>query len=457
MTTTVEKTRTTSITKDAASTLQAEARAIVQEAYIYLYPLILMDLTRKQMTNIDPRQSPVGGPANAFTHMRAFPTAEMRNVVRPNFDTLYSSAWIDLNNGPVIISTADTGGRYFMLPMLDMWTDAFAVPGKRTNGTAAANFGLVPPEWQGKLPEGVEQIDAPTSFVWIIGRTQTNGVEDYEAVHKVQNGYKVTVLEDWGKTPRKAEQKIDPSVDTKTEPLHLINDMAPLQYFMYGAELMKQNPAHHSDWSILARMKRLGFEPGKNFDSNKVSADQLVEAAAAGLKLMRDKLPTLARVVNGWQMNTDSMGVYGNFYLKRAIIALAGLGANQVEDAVYPFNVVDADGKPVSAENKYVLHFNKEEIPPVDAFWSLTMYDEEGFQVANSLNRFAIGDRDDLKFNVDGSLDLYIQHGSPGADKESNWLPAPKTGRLAMTMRLYAPKAQVIDGRWNPPAVKRVS
>ena len=233
--------------------------------------------------------------------------------------------------------------------------------------------------------------------------------------------------------------------------------MPALQYFMYGAELMKQNPPHHSDWSILARMKRLGFEPGKNFDSEKVSADLLVEGAAAGLKLMQDKLPTIARVTNGWQVSTDTMGVYGNYYLKRAIIALAGLGANQVEDAVYPINLADADGKPVSAGNKYVLHFNKEEIPPVNAFWSLTMYDAEGFQVANSLNRFAIGDRDDLKYNADGSLDLYIQHESPGADKESNWLPSPKSGRLGMTMRLYAPKAQVIDGRWNPPVVKRVS
>ena len=343
-----------------------------------------------------------------------------------------------------------------MLEMLDMWTDAFAVPGKRTNGTAAANFALVPPGWQGKLPGDVERIDAPTSFVWVIGRTQTNGVKDYEAVHKVQDGYKITLLDDWGKTPRKVEQKIDPSVDTKTEPVRLINSMPALQYFMYGAELMKQNPAHLTDWSTLARMKRLGFEPGKNFDSNKVSAEILVEGAAAGLKLMQDKLPTIARVTNGWQMNTDSIGVYGNYYLKRAIVALVGLGANPVEDAVYPFNVLDADGKPVSAENKYVLHFNKEEIPPVNAFWSLTMYDAEGFQVANSLNRFAIGDRDELKFNADGSLDLYIQHESPGADKESNWLPAPKTGRLSLTMRLYAPKAEVIEGRWNPPAIKRV-
>jgi len=136
---------------------------------------------------------------------------------------------------------------------------------------------------------------------------------------------------------------------------------------------------------------------------------------------------------------------------------MAGLGANQPEDAIYPLNVADADGKPVTADNKYVLHFDREELPPVSAFWSLTMYDAEGFQVANPIDRFAIGDRDALKFNSDGSVDLYIQSANPGSDKESNWLPAPEGGRLGLTLRLYAPKPQAIDGRWNPPPVRRVS
>jgi hypothetical protein len=171
---------------------------------------------------------------------------------------------------------------------------------------------------------------------------------------------------------------------------------------------------------------------------------------------MREKLPTLARVVNGWQMNTDTMGVYGNYYLKRAIVAMVGLGANQPEDAIYPMLLVDAEGKPLTGDEKYVLHFSKDEIPPAGAFWSITMYDAEGFQVANPINRFAIGDRDALKFNADGSLDIHIQHTSPGKDLESNWLPAPAEGRLGVTMRLYAPKPQALDGRWAPPAVRRV-
>ena len=432
-----------------------EALVIAREAYVYLYPLILMDITRKQLTNLDPKVSPMGGRKNAFTHLRAFPPADARAVVRPNFDTLYSSAWLDLTEGPVVISIADTSGRYFMLQMLDMWSDAFAVPGKRTNGTREADFAVVPPGWSGTLPQGVDRINAPTPYVWIIGRTQTNGVKDYEAVHKIQDGYKITLLADWGKTPRNVEQKIDPSVDTKTEPLRQINEMPALKYFQYGAELMKKNPPHITDWSMIARMKRIGLEPGKDLDQSKVNADILSRAAIDGLQQMRDKLPTMARVTNGWQMNTDTMGVYGNYYLKRAIVAMAGLGANQAEDAIYPFNVADAQGKPVSAENQYVLHFEKRELPPVGAFWSLTMYDAEGFQVANSINRFAIGDRDALKFNADGSLDLYIQNENPGRERESNWLPAPKSGQMAMTLRLYAPKPEVADGRWNPPVVKK--
>ena len=245
------------------STSAEEAQGIAQEAYIYLYPLILMDITRKQLTNLDPKTSPLGGPSNAFMHVRTFPPADARMVVRPNFDTLYSVAWLDLTEGPIVVSTADTGGRYFLLPMLDMWTDVFAVPGKRTNGTGAANFALVPPGWTGKVPGDVERIDAPTPNVWIIGRTQTNGVKDYEAVHKIQDGYKITLLADWGKTPRKITQQIDPSVDTKTEPLRQVNGMPALEYFKYGAELMKKNPPHATDWSMIARMKHIGLEPAR--------------------------------------------------------------------------------------------------------------------------------------------------------------------------------------------------
>ena len=430
------------------------------EAYHYLYPLILMDITRRITVNMEPGKKPGMGPVNMFHHMRAFPPANFREVVRPNFDTLYSIAWLDLTKEPVIVSAPDTGGRYYLLPMLDMWTDVFAVPGKRTSGTSAGDFAVVPRGWNGKLPEGVGRIDSPTPYVWIIGRTQTNGPKDYETVHKVQDGYTVTPVSQWGKKVEAVKAVVDPSVDMKTPPLVQINSMPTAKYYAYGADLMKLHAPHLTDWSIVARIKRIGIEPGRSFDFDKASPAvkaALERAVADGLKLMKDKFTSLTRIINGWTISTDTIGVYGNAYLNRAVIAMIGLGANQPEDAIYPTCVADAGGKPMDGANKYVLHFRKEELPPVGAFWSVTMYDAEGFMAANKLDRFALGDRDELKYNTDGSLDIYMQHESPGANKESNWLPSPAKSVLGVTMRLYAPKAQVLDGRWVPPAIKKVS
>jgi hypothetical protein len=442
------------------STTAQEAYEIGLEAYVFFYPAVSIDLTRRVATNVEPGKIIGFGPMNTFSHFRAYPGADFKAVVRPNFDTLYSSAWLDLTKEPMVISAPDTAGRYYLLPMLDMWTDVFASPGKRTSGTKAGNFAVVPPAWQGQLPTGVQKIQSPTGYVWVCGRTQANGPKDYDAVHKVQDGYTVTPLSQWGKAPQPVKAVIDPSLDMKTPPLDQVNKMPAGAFFKYGAELMKANPPHVTDWSILDRLKRIGIEAGKNFDYEKLDASvrqALEKAAADGLKEMYAKLPTFARVANGWQMNTDTMGVYGNYYLKRAAVAMVGLGANQPEDAIYPLNFADADGKPVVGENNYTLHFNKEDLPPVNAFWSVTMYDEAGFQVANPISRFAIGDRDELKYNADGSLDLYMQNENPGRDKVSNWLPSPAKGKLGVTMRLYAPKPQALDGRWNPPAIKRAA
>jgi hypothetical protein len=437
---------------------EQEAYEIGVEAYTYLYPLVLMDTTRRQAVNIEAGKVVGRGPMNAFTNVRTFPPADFRDVVRPNFDTLYSIAWLDLTKEPMVVAAPDTQGRFYLLPMIDMWSDVFASPGKRTTGTGAIRFAIVPPGWQGKLPEGVQRIDAPTPYVWIIGRTQTNGPKDYEAVHKVQDGYTVTPLSQLGKAPQPLTATIDPTVDVKTPPMTQVDTMAAGKYFAYAAELLKVNPPHITDQPIVARMRRIGIEPGKSFDLGKAdpAVQRVLERVPAdGLKAMKAKLPTLARVVNGWQMNTDTMGVYGTYYLKRALIARFGLGANLPEDAVYPVNLGDADGKPLTGANKYVLHFAKNEIPPVGAFWSITLYDKDGFPTVNAQKRNAIGDRNELKYNADGSLDLYFQSESPGKDKESNWLPAP-TGGFNLTMRLYAPKSEVLTGIWNPPPVRKL-
>ena len=434
-----------------------EARAIAADAYTYFYPLVTMDVTRKQLTNVEAGKSEIGGPMNWFNNVAAFPTADMKAVVRPNFDTLYSSGWLDLTKEPVIVSAPDTGGRYYLLPMLDMWSNVFASPGWRTTGTQAGNFIITPPGWNGAVPTGITRIDAPTPYVWIIGRTKTDGPPDYDAVHKIQAGYKITPLSEWGSTPKPVQVKIDPSIDMKTPPKVQVDTMAADKYFTYAAELLKLHPPHITDQPIVAQMKRIGIEPGKSFDfaSLDPAVQKAIEQAPAdSQKLMTWKVATLARVANGWSMNTDTMGVYGNYYLKRAIVAQEGLGANLPEDAIYPLNLADNSGKPLDGANKYTIHFDKGATPPVDAFWSVTLYDSEGFQVANSLNRFAVSSWMPFKTNPDGSLDLYIQNESPGADNEANWLPAPK-GPFNLTMRLYAPKADALTGKWNPPAVTR--
>jgi hypothetical protein len=428
--------------------LEQEVGTIGVEAYVYLYPLLLMDITRRQMTNLEGGIKPGFGPVNAFQHVREFPPAEFRAVVRPNFDTLYSIAWLDLSDEPMVVSVPDAADRYYLLPMLDMWTDVFAVPGKRTTGTGAASYAIAPPGWEGETPTNVEVIEAPTPTAWVIGRTQTNGPADYAAVNAMQDGISVVSLSAWGSESAPVSAVTDATVDMETDPLTQVNSLSAADFFRYGSELMKLHPPHHADWSQLARMRRIGF-----------GLDPSLQDALAGVPqeaqtLMQAKLPTLARVVNGWQMNTDTMGVYGNYYLKRAIVAMAGLGANPPEDAVYPLAFADADGQPLDGDHDYVLHFEKEDLPPVNAFWSVTMYDAEGFQVANEINRFAIGDRDELSYNTDGSLNLYLQHEAPAKDRASNWLPAPR-GPLGVTMRLYAPRPEALDGRWTPPPIRR--
>jgi hypothetical protein len=444
-------------TQDAIS--EQEAHAIGVDAYLYFYPLITMDLTREQSTNIGPGKEAGKGPMNVFTNVAAYPPADFKTVVRPNFDTLYSVAWLDLTTEPLVVSAPDTGGRYYLLPMLDMWTDVFASPGWRTTGTQAGNFLITPPGWTGTVPAGMTRISAPTPIVWIIGRTKTDGPPDYDAVHKIQAGYKITPLSQWGKPAQPVEVKIDPTVDMKTPPKTQIDTMPASKFFAYAAELLEINPPHITDQPIIAQLKRIGFEPGGSFDLDKAEPavrKAFESAPSEAQQLMASTVPMIARVANGWSMNTNTMGVYGNWYLKRAIVAQLGLGANLPEDAIYPLNLADETGRPLDGANQYTLHFDKGETPPAGAFWSVTLYDKDGFQVANPLNRFAVSSWMPFQYNADGSLDLYFQNESPGTGKEANWLPAPK-GPFNVMLRLYAPRPEALTGKWNPPPVMRVA
>ncbi|WP_449317029.1 DUF1254 domain-containing protein [Roseixanthobacter psychrophilus] len=355
-----------------------QAYDLARETYLYAYPIVSMDATMRQATNVpDAGSVNMRAPLNQFAHARAYPKADEKDVVRFNFDTLYSFAWLDLSKEPVILSVPDTGERYYLLPMLDMWTDVFAVVGTRTTGNRAANYALVAPGWTGSLPEGVTRIAAPTPVVWILGRTKTDGPADYANVHKVQDGYRLTPLSQWGKNyqPPKGVAT-DPAVDNKTPPLVQVDSLDGVAMLTRLAALLEKHPPHPNDYPMLFRLRTLGIEPGKPFDPSKLDATTVAAlntAAKDVLAGVQAAWERTGKVVNGWTLQNDNIGTYGTSYLKRALVAKGGLGANLPEDAVYPTAAFDGAGKPLTGDNGYVLHFDKDNLPPADAFWSITV------------------------------------------------------------------------------------
>lgn len=434
----------------------AETREIAEDTYIYAYPIVLMEVTRQVMTAVPAPTADGHAPMNQIGHRQTFPDASFDTVVRTNVDTLFSFMWFDVSKEPLIVSVEDSGGRYYLLHLLDMWTDSFASPGSRTTGNQAQKFAIVGPDWHGTLPAGVDEIRSPTSMGWMIGRTQTNGAPDYPAVHKFQAGVKVVPLRFYGKSYQPKPAAIAPEIDL-TAPVDQVGKMSPELFYTTFLRATGANPPHSNDHSMVARMKRIGLVPGKSFDfaAAPVTVQNALRAApAAAMPRIQTITPQINRFVDGWGIPASPMGTYGTDYLKRAVVAYFGLGANPVEDAIYPTLMAGPDGKPLDSAVRYVLHFDKDELPPARAFWSLTMYNDRQFFAANPINRYALGDRDKLKFNDDGSLDIYIQRDRPHADKVSNWLPTPAEGGFSMNLRLYHPERRALDGVWSPPAIE---
>jgi hypothetical protein len=454
---------TTTASESAAKNTAAREKEGLEagvQAVVYGLPLVIMDITMKKSTNV---ARPVGtfAPANQFAHLREFPNASFKDVVRANVDTLYSSAFLDLAKEPIVLSVPDTHGRYYLLPMLDMWTDIFASPGKRTTGTRPGNFVISGPGWTGTLPVGMQELKSTTNGVWILGRTQTNGPKDYPAVHAIQDGYKLVPLSAFGKPYIPPQGTVDPNVDMKAAPVDTLQKMTSADFFDALAQLLKSNPPPASDAPILAKLATIGVVPGEKFDPSKVDpavAKGLDKSLTVALDKLQEAAKNSGAPVNGWRIPPSILGKFGTEYGIRGIVALVGLGANLPEDAVYPTTYVDAEGKALNGANRYTLHFDKGLTPPVNAFWSVTMYDAQSFFVDNAINRYAIGSWMPLKRNSDGSIDLYLQQDSPGNDKAANWLPAP-AGDFNVTLRMYWPndkKPSIIDGSWEPPAVTRV-
>jgi hypothetical protein len=431
---------------------------LATDAYIYGYPLVTMEMTRRVVTNVT-RPEGNHAPMGQLIKLREYPNASFRDVTAPNADTLYTTAFFDVGEEPWVLSIPDMKGRYYLFPMLDGWTTVFQVPGKRTTGTGAQTYAITGPGWNGALPQGVREYKSPTNIAWLLGRIYCTGTpEDYKAVHELQDQCKLVPLSSYGKPYTPPEGKVDPAVDTKTPVRDQVNRMDAKAYFTLLAQLMKTNPPAAADAPAVARFAKIGLLPGQDFDASRFTADfvKRIPEIAFDRIMAQFKLNKDVKDINGWAFTTKT-GIYGTDYLMRALVTAIGLGANRPQDAVYPTSQKDVEGKAYDGANKYVMRFSRGQLPPVRGFWSLTMYDDKYFFVNNPLNRYSISPRQNLKTNSDGSIDLYIQKDSPGPDKESNWLPAP-AGKFILMLRMYWPNESspsIINGSWKIPAVRK--
>ena len=383
-------------TKQSSSSGQPgveEAVRLATDAYIYGYPLVTMDMTRKQLTNVaapDAAHAPMG----QLLKLRTYPAVDNHAVTAPNADTLYTMAWLDVSQEPYILTVPDMGSRYYLLPMLDGWTTVFQVPGKRTTGDKAQKYAITGPGWSGTLPEGVTEYKSPTSMVWLLGRIYCTGTpDDYKAVHALQDKMSLVPLSSYGKPYTPPAGQVDPNFDMKTAVRDQVEHMDVVAYFTYLAQLMKKNPPTAEDAPMVAEMAKIGLVPGQDFDPSKLGAFDK-EAIKAVPKLGQVKImeyfKKVGAPVNGWMFTTKT-GIYGTDYLGRALITAIGLGANRPQDAVYPTGEKDGSGNDFDASSKkYVIHFDKGQTPPVDGFWSITMYDDKYFFVPNPLNRYTL-------------------------------------------------------------------
>jgi hypothetical protein len=448
---------------EVLQTSRSEAEQIALDAYVYGYSLITTEITRVQMSNVDKVEG-LHAPAGQFINIKRYPPADYRGVSAPNADTLYSMAWLDLAE-PQVFSHPDIGKRFYLFEMTDLWMTDFNSPGTRTAGGQAANYLITGPGWAGNVPAGMKQIKCATRYMVILGRTYADGTDqDYAAVNALQAQYKIVPLSAYGKSYAYQAPPVDPKpgFSMADKPQSVILDMDTSTYFNMMARLMGgAAPPAREDAPMLARMAKIGLVPGQPFDMSKLPPAvqaALQDLGKAALHRIEASQSSLGAVVNGWIV-TKGLGVYGTDYMKRAVVAAFGWPANLPQDAVYPYTEVDSTGQKLSGANRYTLTFAKGQNPPVNGFWSITMYeiDQGWWFVPNALNKFTVSLRNNPKYNADGSLTLYFQNESPAKDLETNWLPAPKGDFIAM-MRMYWPKEgnpSILNSTWKPPAITR--
>ncbi|GLR89490.1 DUF1254 domain-containing protein [Bradyrhizobium iriomotense] len=407
----------------------ANLRVAARNAWLWGLPLIEMAEQRAA-------RSADGVKVNTFQHQRALITAKGQFVTTPNNDTLYSQAWLNLENGPITISVPASGSRYYCVPLLDMYSNNFAIVGTRTSGSSARTFTIVGPNHTSSMA-----IRSPTNWVWVLGRTLVDGESDLPKAHAFQDGWTI-------KGPEAAAPK---SHAKRSAPWD--------QYFASVQELMNESPPPVTDARMLDSMAPL-IEFGRTFDPARFSPEQIpeIKAGIAEAVSVMAQARRNALMRNGWTFPRFSLGDFGEDYDYRALVALAGLGALPRVEAMY-LRSGGPDGRGFDSSQSWKLTFSADQLPPADSFWSLSMYrvtaDGQLFFAENAINRYTIGDRTpDLKRGAGGSLEVWMSRTEPTSNPNANWLPTPADGKFVLILRAYLPKPSLIEGNYQVPAVQ---
>jgi hypothetical protein len=436
----------------------AEARAIAKEAYIYGFPM--MDNYRIQHAYFVDRDNPeFKAPWNQIRNIARVFTPEDKAIQTPNSDTPYSMLGMDLRAEPVVLTVPPIEkDRYFSVQLIDLYTYNFAYIGSRTTGNNGGSFLIAGPGWKGETPKGVKQvIRSETELTLAAYRTQLFNPSDLDNVKKVQAGYRVQTLSAFlGKAAPKAAPAI-----AFIKPLTPGQERTSLEFFNVLSFLMQFCPTDTSEKELMARFAKIGVGAGKAIDLGKLPPE-LRKAIEEGMADAWAELAGLKKRVDAGEVTAGD--IFGtrtylkNNYLYRMLAAAMGIYGNSKQEAMYPVYGVDSEGHKLSGANRYTLRFEPGQLPPVNAFWSLTMYElPASLLVANPLNRYLLNSPmlPQFKRSADGGITLYIQNESPGADKEANWLPAPK-GPFIVFMRLYWPRPEALEGTWKQPPMRRV-
>ena len=425
-----------------------DVRAIARDGYVFGYPLVLMSITKQIAT--------AASAPGHFVHMLSGPTPVFRVVVAPNGDTRYSSAWLDLSAEPQVLHVPDAGGRYFVAQVMDAWTDVIADPTARVAGSAPGNYVLVGPGWKGAAGPGQRVVRSSTNDVWVLARTRAQPDDAVTDITAIQQQYTVVPLSRFGDAAYEPPRGIlrEPNIPTgPVTPPSLVTAMNAGAFFQRFAAALAKNPPRAADQPVVERLARIGVVAGKPFDAAALTAAQRAQLddGVRDARALLDRYdPPSVPHVNGWRW-TKNTGRFGTDYTYRAFIAQTLLAANLPEDAVYPETSVDATGAPLTGARRYALHFDRAQLPPARAFWSLTLYAPDHFLVPNPIDRYTLRDAN-LKRNADGSIDVAIQHDAPSGD-QTNWLPAP-AGPFVVTLRMYWPLPAGLDGTYGVPPIR---